>query len=61
MSFEQQTLTTNVLDPESSAVAFASESIELSVVMPCLNEQETLSVCVRKALASLRAAVSATK
>lgn len=27
--------------------------VELSVVMPCLNERETVGVCVRKALASL--------
>lgn len=27
---------------------------ELSVVMPCLNEQETVGVCVRKALAVMR-------
>lgn len=26
-----------------------SESIELSVVMPCLNEAETLEICIRKA------------
>jgi hypothetical protein len=30
-----------------------SSEIELSVVLPCLNEAETLEVCVRKALASL--------
>lgn len=29
-------------------------SPELSIVMPCLNEQETVGVCVRKALAVLR-------
>lgn len=28
--------------------------LELSVVLPCLNEAETLAVCVRKALTSLR-------
>lgn len=28
--------------------------IELSVVMPCLNEQETVAVCVRKAIAAMR-------
>ena len=27
--------------------------VELSVVMPCLNEQETVGICVRKAMASL--------
>jgi glycosyltransferase involved in cell wall biosynthesis len=30
--------------------------VELSIVMPCLNEQETVAACVRKAIASLRAA-----
>ena len=29
-------------------------SVELTVVMPCLNEAETLAVCVDKALAALR-------
>lgn len=32
----------------------ASEQIELSVVMPCLNEKLTVGTCVRKALATLR-------
>src|SRR5215469_6061966 len=32
----------------------ASEQIELSVVMPCLNEKLTVATCVRKALATLR-------
>src|SRR6478609_2330383 len=32
------------------------ETVELSVVMPCLNERETVGVCVRKAMASLREA-----
>ena len=27
-----------------------SDSIEVTVVMPCLNEAETLAVCIRKAL-----------
>ncbi|MGA2049481.1 MAG: glycosyltransferase family 2 protein [Terracidiphilus sp.] len=34
----------------------AGKQVELSVVMPCLNERETVGVCVRKALASLRKA-----
>jgi glycosyltransferase involved in cell wall biosynthesis len=32
----------------------AQTEIELSIVMPCLNEADTLEVCVRKALRSLR-------
>ena len=31
-----------------------SESIEISVVMPCLNEAETLKLCISKALSCLR-------
>ncbi len=30
--------------------------VELSVVLPCLNENETVGICVEKAIASLRAA-----
>ncbi len=30
-----------------------SEQIELSIVMPCLNEAETLAICIKKALAFL--------
>jgi hypothetical protein len=32
----------------------ARGGVELSVVMPCLNEAETLAVCIRKALGSMR-------
>ena len=36
---------------QAEAINAASSSpIELSVVMPCLNEAETLAVCVDKAL-----------
>ena len=30
-----------------------SAAVELTVVMPCLNEAETLAICVDKALAAL--------
>jgi glycosyltransferase involved in cell wall biosynthesis len=33
-----------------------SDSIELSVVMPCLNEAETLEICIRKAQKALQEA-----
>ena len=33
-----------------------AEAIELSVVMPCLNEAETLEICIRKAQQALREA-----
>jgi hypothetical protein len=36
------------------AVAPATQRIELSVVLPCLNEAETLAVCIDKARESLR-------
>jgi glycosyltransferase involved in cell wall biosynthesis len=36
------------------ADAGAEAAIELSIVMPCLNEAETLAVCIEKARASLR-------
>ena len=39
---------------EQDAHSADEPQIELSVVMPCLNEQETVGVCVRKAIASLR-------
>jgi len=41
-------------DRNSGASATAAQAIELSVVLPCLNEVETVGVCVRKALATLR-------
>ncbi len=40
--------------PQSNAPSADGQPIELSVVMPCLNEQETVAVCVRKAVAALR-------
>lgn len=36
-----------------SAPYAAATTIELSVVIPCLNEADTLAICVRKALAAL--------
>src|SRR5208337_1081411 len=36
--------------------AAATEKIEISVVLPCLNERETVGICVSKALAALAAA-----
>jgi glycosyltransferase involved in cell wall biosynthesis len=47
------------LDQEASCAALQAagdpgqKPVELSVVMPCLNEQETVAVCVRKAIAAL--------
>jgi glycosyltransferase involved in cell wall biosynthesis len=39
---------------EQDARSAGDVLVELSVVMPCLNEQETVGVCVRKAISSLR-------
>jgi len=36
-----------------TAAVPAAETMELSIIMPCLNEAETLAVCVRKAKAFL--------
>ena len=48
-------LRTKPLPPErfASCSAQATEALELSIVMPCLNEAETLALCVRKAKAFL--------
>jgi hypothetical protein len=43
---------TNFISP--NATLLDGSSIEVSVVMPCLNEAETLAVCIEKAQASLR-------
>jgi glycosyltransferase involved in cell wall biosynthesis len=47
---------TKDLDRKMDESVAAGEMLELSVVMPCLNERETVGVCVRKALASLNEA-----
>jgi glycosyltransferase involved in cell wall biosynthesis len=40
-------------DFRNTIAQVADEEIELTVLMPCLNEAETLGVCIRKALAFL--------
>jgi len=42
---------TEALDAPSGPQA--GEDIELSVVMPCLNERATVGTCVRKALGAM--------
>ncbi|GIE98210.1 glycosyltransferase family 2 protein [Paractinoplanes rishiriensis] len=37
----------------SSGAHFAGDNLEVTVLLPCLNEAETLETCVRKALGSL--------
>lgn len=44
------------LDHPSGASAQALDQVELTVLMPCLNEQETIEVCVRKARAFMQRA-----
>lgn len=43
-----------MMNAMSSQEAAHTGSLELTVVMPCLNEAETLAVCVDKAMAALR-------
>ena len=42
-----------VLDPTLDALATDGQLVELSIVMPCLNERETVGICVRKAMVAL--------
>lgn len=56
MSLDTEISATKVLDRKVDALAAAGERVELSVVMPCLNERETVGVCVRKAIATLQKA-----
>lgn len=53
--------TSNIVTGASFAIGLGDatgleRAVELSVVMPCLNEQETVGVCVRKAWAALHEA-----
>ena len=58
MSLDQQTINSSYRNSEGVFEETSSfpESIELSVVMPCLNEGNTVGMCVRKAIQALRAA-----
>jgi glycosyltransferase involved in cell wall biosynthesis len=56
MSLNHEIYSSKVLDSTLDALATAGQPVELSVVMPCLNEQETVAVCVRKAMSALRTA-----
>src|SRR6478752_818579 len=42
--------------PPRAAAPSASSECELTVVMPCLNEADTIEVCVSKALRAIAAA-----
>ena len=56
MSLNHEIAASKVLDSTLDALATAGPPVELSVVMPCLDERETVSVCVRKAMVALREA-----
>jgi len=56
MSLETEISATKIPAQSSEAPAPTPERVELSVVMPCLNERETVGICVRKAIATLRQA-----
>ena len=43
-------MTTPQLAPSSSSVSTEDETLELSIVMPCLNEADTVATCVAKAM-----------
>ena len=40
----------------NSPSGFAEDAVEISVVLPCLNERETVATCVAKAIRSLQSA-----
>jgi glycosyltransferase involved in cell wall biosynthesis len=54
LSNDSRTSVTTVLGDKMNELAAPGKQFELSIVMPCLNERETVGVCIRKALASLR-------
>jgi glycosyltransferase involved in cell wall biosynthesis len=54
MSLNHEIYSSKVLDSTLDTLATAGQPVELSVVMPCLNERETVAVCVRKAMSALR-------
>jgi glycosyltransferase involved in cell wall biosynthesis len=56
MSLNHEIYSGRILDSTLDALAAAELPVELSVVMPCLNERETVAICVRKAMGALRAA-----
>ncbi|QDU58994.1 glycosyltransferase family 2 protein [Aeoliella mucimassa] len=41
-------------EPDVSLVQPVTETLELSVVMPCLNEEDTLGICIEKAQRAMR-------
>ena len=43
-----------MLQPSPPAPPAGNQQVEFSIIMPCLNEAETLEVCIRKALGFLQ-------
>ena len=56
MSLDHEIPASKVVDQKFDGLVTDGQAVELSVVMPCLNEQETVAVCVRKAVAALKQA-----
>jgi glycosyltransferase involved in cell wall biosynthesis len=56
MDFDTPISAIKIPDRNASPLATARDRVELSVVMPCLNERETVGICVSKALATLEQA-----
>jgi glycosyltransferase involved in cell wall biosynthesis len=54
MYLDPEAVATMAVESEMSELVSAGKQVELSVVMPCLNERETVGRCVRKAVRSLR-------
>jgi glycosyltransferase involved in cell wall biosynthesis len=54
MSVNHEIYSSKVLGSTLDALEAAAQPIELSVVMPCLNERETVGVCIRKAMVALK-------
>lgn len=46
----------NALAQDAARSGSAGEKLEISVVLPCLDERETVGICVAKAMATLQAA-----
>ncbi len=55
MSLDGEILAASASAQEDMEVASALDAIELSVVMPCLNERRTVGGCVQQALDTMRA------
>jgi glycosyltransferase involved in cell wall biosynthesis len=56
MDFDTPISAIEIPDRNAAALAMAGDRVDLSVVMPCLNERETVGICVSKALATLKQA-----